>query len=93
MAEVTEEQHARAMLRGAWQCPACVFGFQRFEITEDLNICPNCGYHGGAVEKPIPSSTTPGDPARSNGKEDAAVSTGPADHDQAVASRMGDSRP
>ena len=46
---ITPEQHARAMARGAWQCPACALGFQRFEITEDLNICPNCGYHGGDI--------------------------------------------
>ena len=47
MAEVTEEQHARAMLRGAWQCPACALGWMKYDIAGDLNLCPSCGYHGG----------------------------------------------
>jgi hypothetical protein len=44
---VTPAQHARALARGAWQCPACPLGFMQFDITADLNLCPNCGYHGG----------------------------------------------
>lgn len=50
----TPDQHARAMSRGAWQCPNCPLGFQRFDILSDLSACPNCGYHGG------PSHAGPG---------------------------------
>lgn len=54
MAEVTEEQHARAMLRGAWQCPACALGWMKYDIARDLNLCPSCGYHGGEVVPKCP---------------------------------------
>jgi hypothetical protein len=46
----TAAQHARALSRGAWQCPACPLGWMQFDIAVDMNVCPSCGYHGGPAE-------------------------------------------
>jgi hypothetical protein len=47
---ITAAQHAIALSRGAWQCPACPLGWMQFDITVGMNLCPNCGYHGGPAE-------------------------------------------
>ena len=44
---VTPEQHHSMMAAGAWQCPQCPLGFQRYSVNTDDTQCPNCGYNGG----------------------------------------------
>ena len=83
--QVLRDRREKAIKAGSVACPFCEFGFEVYVIAHDVFKCSICGEH--------PRSMTPGDPARSKGNEHAAVSTGPADHGEAVASGMGGSRP